>query len=176
MLDNRVVQTLPLSSLYFILLIFLCVVPTEQTGFNTRKTDAYSRGGEYTREILVGVCFSVLQILTLFQSQKCHFSHPSSAPKKLSLHYLFGSRLRVRTATKNISWNPFRIRIFLSLSYSFEMSLENHTEKVKAVVYLSFGFVCRVKRTLAWTSRLAWLIKRLLCRLSQTSNVIQSQG
>ena len=49
------------------------------------------------------------------------------------------------------------------------MSLENHTEKVKAVVYLSFGFVYRVKRTLAWTSRLAWLIKRLLCRLSQTS-------
>ena len=102
-------QTLPLSSLYFILLIFLCVVPTEQTSFNTRKTDAYPRAREYTRELLVGVCFLVLQILTLFQTQKCHFSHPFSAPKKLSLHYLFGSRLRVRTATK----------IFLKIHFEF---------------------------------------------------------
>ena len=136
MLDNRVVQSLPISSLYFILLIFPCVVPTEQTGFNTRKTDAYSRGGEYTRELLVGVCFSVLQILTLFQTQICHFSHSFSAPKKLSLHYLFGSRLRVRTATK----------IFLKIHFEFAyFSLFFTHLKCRSKIILrksSLSFIC----------------------------------
>ena len=41
--------------------------------------------GRYFWEFLVGVCRPVLQILTLFQRKKCHFSHPFSdlASKKL---------------------------------------------------------------------------------------------
>ena len=35
-------------------------------------------GGEYSWEFLVGVCRPVLQILTLFQTKKCHFPHPFS--------------------------------------------------------------------------------------------------
>ena len=34
--------------------------------------------GGYSWELLVGVCRPVLQILTLFQTKKCHFSHPFS--------------------------------------------------------------------------------------------------
>ena len=49
------------------------------------------------------------KVLTLFQTKKCHFSHPFSdlASKKLCHHYLV------------IFLNPFRISIFLTLSYSF---------------------------------------------------------
>ena len=32
--------------------------------------------GGYSLEFLVGVCRAVLQILTLFQTKKCPFSHP----------------------------------------------------------------------------------------------------
>ena len=44
----------------------------------------------YSCAFLVGVCRPVCQILTLFQTKKCHFSHPFSdlASKKLSHHYL----------------------------------------------------------------------------------------
>ena len=35
-------------------------------------------GGGYFWEILVGVCRPVLQILPLFQTQKCHSPHPFS--------------------------------------------------------------------------------------------------
>ena len=35
------------------------------------------RGG-YSWEFLVGVCYPVLQILTLFQTKKCNFPHPFS--------------------------------------------------------------------------------------------------
>ena len=35
-------------------------------------------GGGYSLEFLVGVCRPVLQILTLFQTKKCHFPHPFS--------------------------------------------------------------------------------------------------
>ena len=35
-------------------------------------------GGDYSQEFLVGVCRPVLQILTLFQTKKCHFPHPFS--------------------------------------------------------------------------------------------------
>ena len=31
--------------------------------------------GRYSLEFLVEMCRSVLQILTLFQAKKCHFSH-----------------------------------------------------------------------------------------------------
>ena len=34
--------------------------------------------GRYFLEFLMGVCHPVLQILTLFQTKKCHFSHPFS--------------------------------------------------------------------------------------------------
>ena len=34
--------------------------------------------GVYSWEFLVGVCRPVLQILTLFQTKKCHFPHPFS--------------------------------------------------------------------------------------------------
>ena len=36
--------------------------------------------GDYSWEFLVGVCHPVLQIMTLFQTKKCHFSHPFSDP------------------------------------------------------------------------------------------------
>ena len=35
-------------------------------------------GGGYSGEFLVGVCRPVLQILTRFQTKKCHFPHPFS--------------------------------------------------------------------------------------------------
>ena len=37
-------------------------------------------GGGYSWEFLVGVCRPVRQILTLFQTKKCHFLHPFSDP------------------------------------------------------------------------------------------------
>ena len=33
------------------------------------------RGATTAKETVVGVCHPVLQILTLFQTKKCHFSH-----------------------------------------------------------------------------------------------------
>ena len=36
------------------------------------------RGATTAKETVVGVCHPVLQILTLFQTKKCHFSHPFS--------------------------------------------------------------------------------------------------
>ena len=48
------------------------------------------QGEGYSRELLLGVCRPVLQILTLFRTKKCHFSHPFSdlASRKLFHHYL----------------------------------------------------------------------------------------
>ena len=45
-------------------------------------------GGEYSWEFLVGVCRPVLQILTLFQTKKCHFPHPFS-DQTSKLHNVF---------------------------------------------------------------------------------------
>ena len=47
-------------------------------------------GGGYSWEILARVCRPVLQILTLFQAKKCHFSHPNLdlVFKKLCHYYL----------------------------------------------------------------------------------------
>ena len=70
------VQTLPLSSLYFILL-----VPTEQTGFNTRKTDAYPPRG-----VLPGILSGVVPSGT---PNPDPISHLFSASKKLCLHYIY---------------------------------------------------------------------------------------
>ena len=73
----------------------------------------------------------------LFQTKKCHFSHLFSdlASKKLCQHY---SDQKAPPPKKKISENPFRIRVFLFLSYSFGIetintfihscsSLDNHT-------------------------------------------------
>ena len=90
--------------------------------------------GGYSWELLVGVCRPGPQILTLFQTKKCYFSHPFSdlAFKKLCRHYLDYS------SNKKYFLKSIRIRIFLFLSYSFgtetintfvhsRSSLENHT-------------------------------------------------
>ena len=45
-------------------------------------------GGGYYWEFLVGVCRPVLQILTLFQTKKCHFPHPfSDQISKIHTHF-----------------------------------------------------------------------------------------
>ena len=50
--------------------------------------------GGYSWEFLVGVCRPVLQILILYQTKICHFSHPFSnlASKKLFHHNLVQNR------------------------------------------------------------------------------------
>ena len=91
------------------------------------------RGG-YSWESSVGMCRPVLQILTSSDPKKCNFPHPFSDlafRQNLCYHYLDQS------ANKKI-FKPFRIRIFLFLSYSFGIeaintsiryrsSLEHHT-------------------------------------------------
>ena len=85
----------------------------------------------YSWEFLVGVCRPVLQILTRFQTKKCFFSASDFR------FHIYLSLLRLERKQTNSS-NPFRIRIFLFLSYSFRIetintfihscsSLENHT-------------------------------------------------
>ena len=84
--------------------------------------------------ILGGACRPVLQILTLFQTKKCHFSQLFSdlAYKKWCHHYLDYN------SNKKYCLKSIRIRIFLFLSYSFgtetintfvhsRSALENHT-------------------------------------------------
>ena len=86
---------------------------------------------------ILGGCRPVLRILTLFQTKKCHFSHPFSELvfKKLCHHYL---GLEQQQQKRFLNWNPFGIRMFVFLSYSFGIetintsiqtrrSLENHT-------------------------------------------------
>ena len=87
-------------------------------------------GGGYSQEFLVGVCRPVLQILTLFQTKKCHFPNPFS-DQASKLHTLFQTRaeimsslLRLEREQKNSS-NPFRIRVFLFLPYSFGIEAIN---------------------------------------------------
>ena len=64
-------------------------------------------GGGYSWEFLVGMCHPVLQILTLSQTKKCHFSHLFSdmASKKLLYHYL--------------DWNSKKIGIYIFLCLSY---------------------------------------------------------
>ena len=82
----------------------------------------------------MGVCRPVLQMLTLFQTKKCYFSHLFSdlVFKKWCHHYLDYN------SNKKNFLKPIRIGIFLFLSYSFgtetintfvhsRSSLENHT-------------------------------------------------
>ena len=46
--------------------------------FANKVEGKFDRGGGYSWEFLVGVCSPVLQILTLYQTKKCHFPHPFS--------------------------------------------------------------------------------------------------
>ena len=82
----------------------------------------------------MGVCRPVLQMLTLFQTKKCYFSHLFSdlVFKKWCHHYLDYN------SNKKNFLKPIRIGIFLFLSYSFgtetintfvhsRSALENHT-------------------------------------------------
>ena len=92
-----------------------------------------------------GACRPVIQILTLFQTKKCHFSHRfQTRPLKYIPVFRPGLKakimsllLRLEGKQKNSS-NVFRIPIFLIRSYSFGIetidtfirfrsSLENHT-------------------------------------------------
>ena len=59
-----------------------------------------------------------IQMLTLFQTKKCHFSHPFSS-KKLCRHYL----------DWNTNKNNFLIYTFLFLSFSFG------TERINTVIH-----------------------------------------
>ena len=45
---------------------------------NLNTSDSSPGGGEYSWEFLVGLCSLVIQILTQFQTKKCHFPHPFS--------------------------------------------------------------------------------------------------
>ena len=89
--------------------------------------------GGYSWELLVGVCRPVLQILILFQTEKCYFSHPFS-DQTSTIHTRFqiwpsGRNrnyviiLRLGRKQKNSS-NPFGIRIFLFLSYVYSFGID----------------------------------------------------
>ena len=58
---------------------------TSSAGFSSRVLFLFLEAVFCSWEFFVGVCRPVLQILTLFQTKKCHFSHPFSylASKKL---------------------------------------------------------------------------------------------
>ena len=79
----------------------------------------------------MGVCRSVLQILTLFQTKTCHFPHPfSDLTSKIHTRFQtwpFGEIMlslpRSKAQTKNSS-NPFQIRSLLFL-YSFGIKTIN---------------------------------------------------
>ena len=98
----------------------------------------------------MGVCRPVLQILTLFQTKKCHFLHLFSDQTSkihtrlqtwpLGKNYVTITKIRAQTK-KFFKPINFRIRIFLFLSSSFGIetinmfihsrsrsSLENHTQ------------------------------------------------
>ena len=90
-------------------------------------------GGEgYYWEFLVGVFRPVPQIQTLFQTKKCHFTNPFSYQTSkihtrfqiwpLGMNYVIIIRLECK---QNNSSNPFLIRIFLFLSFSFAIETRN---------------------------------------------------
>ena len=102
--------------------------------------------GACSWEFLVEVCCLVLQILTRFQTKKCNCPLPfSDQTSKIHTRFRPGcqaemmlSLLRLECRQKNYSI-PFRIRLFLFLSYSFGIetvntfihsrsSLKNHTQ------------------------------------------------
>ena len=89
--------------------------------------------GEYSCEFLVGVCRQFLQILTRVSNQKnvifhIHFQTRPLYPYPFSdlalLLEIMLSLLRLERKPKKYS-NPFRIRMFLFLSYPFEIETKN---------------------------------------------------
>jgi len=92
------------------------------------------RGGGYSWEFLVGVCRPVLQILTIFQTKKCHFPHPFSNlffRQKLCHHYLdYSANKKFLKSIPNshislsflLIWN-WNVNAFIHS----RSSLENHT-------------------------------------------------
>ena len=61
----------------------------------------YDLGG-YSWEFLVGVCCPVLQILTLFQTKKCHFPHPFS-DQTSKIHSCFPPGLKAEIMSQRYS-------------------------------------------------------------------------
>ena len=90
----------------------------------------FPRGGGYSWEFLVGVCCPVLQIVTRFQTKNCTFPHPfSDQTFKFHAHFQtwplgrnYVTLLRLKRKQKSSS-NPFRIRIFFFLCYSFGVEM-----------------------------------------------------
>ena len=90
-------------------------------------------GGGDSWEFLVGVCRPVLQILTRFQTKKCNFPHPFSDQTSkihtrfqtcpLGRNYVIITKIRAQKRKKLV--NPFRIRIFLFLAFSFGIETIN---------------------------------------------------
>ena len=80
-----------------------------------------------------GGCCLVLQILTLFQTKKCHFPSPFSHQTSkihtrfqtcpLGRNYVIITKIRAQKRKKLV--NPFRIRIFLFLAFSFGIETIN---------------------------------------------------
>ena len=102
--------------------------------YGTYKMLMAPAGGEgrVLQEFLVGVCRPVLQILTQFQTKKSNFRTRSQTRSLKSILVfrpglkaeIMLSLLRLERKQENSS-NPFRIRIFLFLSYSFGIETTN---------------------------------------------------
>ena len=86
--------------------------------------------GGYSWKFLVGVCCPLLQILTLFQTKKCHFPHPfSDQTSKIHTRFQTWHSGRnyviityIRAQTKNSSnalRSDFEFAYFYFRSYSF---------------------------------------------------------
>ena len=124
---------------------------------NTLKHRLYYPGGGYSWEFLM-VCRPVLQIVTLFQIKKCNLpplfsdqasrNHTCFQTWPLCYHYFDQS------AKQKNSSSPFRIRMFLFLSYSFGIetintfidcrsSLENHTRPQTKMVKVNTRFLTK---------------------------------
>ena len=114
----------------FLFVCFLQDYKKQQQGLKVMQNDNlqfFDRGGGGgSWEFLIGVCNLVLKILTLFQTKKCHFPHLflDQTPKTIPFFSpgleteIMPSLLRLERKQKYSS-NPYRIRIFLFLSYSF---------------------------------------------------------
>ena len=102
------------------------------TGRPRRRRGHFSPGVTPGTSSLVGIYRPVPQILTRFQTKKCNFPHPFS-DQTSKIHTRFQTWplgrnyviiTQIRAQTKNYS-NPFRIRIFLFLAYSFGVETIN---------------------------------------------------
>ena len=73
-------------------------------------------GGGYSWEFLVGVCSPVLLILTLFQTKKCHFSHPySDLPSTIHTQ---SQTWPLRNCHHYLDWNNNKKQFLKSISNS----------------------------------------------------------